>query len=153
MERYLDKHDQDDPSVRHQGMVLAQTKEDINSAKTFCEIYNALFLNETKCAVYVGETSKAVLNAFLRGEIRVLVIIGRLLEGFDHKPVSVLGIVRNVAPTSRVLFAQFVGRAVRKNNPDDRVPAQIVTHTYFNQRQNRETFEMLAEVDPTDDDN
>ena len=86
-------------------------------------------------------------------KICVLIIIGWLLEGFDHKPVSVLGIVRNVAPTSWVLFAQFVVRAVRKNNPDDPTPAQIVTHTYFNQLQNYETFEMLAEVDPTDDDN
>ena len=86
------------------------------------------------------------------GEIRVLGIVGQLLEGFDHNPVSVLGIVRNIAPTSRVLFAQFVGRAVHKNGHNDPVRAQIVTHECFNQHQNYDTFEMLAEVDPTDDD-
>ena len=65
MEQYLNEHDQADPNVRHQGMVLAQTKEDINLAKTFCKTYNTLFPNETKCAVYVaiGLTSKTILDA------------------------------------------------------------------------------------------
>ena len=148
MEQYLNEHDRADPTVGHQGMVLTQTKTGINPAETFCDIYNELFPD--KCAVYVSETRKDILDQFVGGEIRVLVIIGRLLEGFDHKPVSVLGIVRNIAPTSRVLFAQFVGRAVRKNSPSDPVPAQIVTHIHFNQHQNYDTFEQLAEEDPTD---
>ena len=148
---YLNKHDEEDSTVKHQGMVLTQTKQGINPAETFCDIYNELFPN--KCAVYVSETRRDILEKFEDGEIRVLVIIGRLLEGFDHSPVSVLGIVRNIAPTSRVLFARFVGRAVRKNGPNDRVPAQIVTHECFNQRQNFDTFEQLPEEEPTDDDN
>ena len=149
MEQHLNIHDRLDPSVKkHQGMILTQTKVGINPAETFCDIYNELYPN--KCAVYVSETRKDILDAFVDGKIRTLVIIGRLLEGFDHKPVSVLGIVRNIAPTSRVLFAQFVGRAVRKNHPNDPVPAQIVTHPYFNQRTNYNTFEELAEEEPTD---
>ena len=148
IEDYLDQHDEADPTVNHQGMVLTQTKQGINPAEKFCDIYNDLFPNS--CAVYVSETRKDILEAFKNGEIRTLVIIGRLLEGFDHKPVSVLGIVRNIHPTSRVLFAQFVGRAVRKNSPNDPVSAQIVTHKYFNQYQNYLTFEQLAEEDPTD---
>ena len=148
MEDYLNKHDQADPTVRHQGMVLTQTKQGINPAETFCDIYNDLFPDS--CAVYVSETRRDILEAFKDGQIRTLVIIGRLLEGFDHKPVSVLGIVRNIAPTSRVLFSQFVGRAVRKNSPNDPVSAQIITHKYFKQYQNYITFEKLAEEDPTD---
>ena len=159
MEYWLSQHDMADPNVRHQGMVLAQTKEGINPAISFCETYNKLPRNDSNkpfevlCAVYVSETKREVLEAFERGEIRVLVIIGRLLEGFDHKPVSVVGIVRNVGQRSRVLFAQFVGRAVRKINPADPVSAWIVTHQCFNQRPNWDTFEQLAEEDPTDDDN
>ena len=132
-------------------MVLAQTKQGINPAETFCNIYNMLFPN--KCEVYVSETRRDILEMFVRGEIRVLVIIGRLLEGFDHNPVSVVGIVRNIAPTSRVLFAQFVGRAVRKSSFNDPVPTQIVTHKCFKQRQNFDTYEKLAEEEPNDDDN
>ena len=149
MEHYLNEHDEADPTVRHQGMVLTQTKEDLHSADAFCNTYNRLFPN--KCAVYVSETRKDILEDFVNGRIRTLVIVGRLLEGFDHKPVSVLGIARNVAPTSRVLFAQFVGRAVRKNSPSDPVPAQIVSHEYFNQKQNYDTFEKLAEEETNDD--
>ena len=70
-------------------MVLTKTKKGINPAETFCEIYNELFPN--KCAAYVSKTRRNILKAFLRGEIRVLVIIGRLLEGFDHKPVKCTG--------------------------------------------------------------
>lgn len=130
MEHYLNMHDEINPG--HQGMVLTQTKQGINPAETFCDIYNNLFPN--KYAVYVSETRKGILEKFRRGDIHVLVIIGRLLEGFDNEHVSVLGIVRNIAPTSRVLFAQFVGRAVRKNGPSDPVCAQIVTHECFKQR-------------------
>ena len=149
VEQYLDEHDRADPAVKHQGMVLTQTKQGINPAESFCEVYNELYPN--KCAVYVSETRKNILEMFIKGQIRTLVIVGRLLEGFDHKPVSVLGIVRNIAPTSRVLFAQFVGRAVRKNHPNDPVSAQIITHPCFNQYQNYATFEKLAEEEPNDD--
>ena len=150
MEQHLNMYDEE-INPGHQGMVLTQTKQGINAAETFCEIYNKLFPN--KCAVYVSETGKDILEKFRRGEIRVLVIIGRLLEGFDNENVSVLGIVRNIAPTSQRLFAQFMGRAVRKNGPDDPVHAQIVTHKCFKQCKNFDTFEMLAGIDPTDDDN
>ena len=133
-------------------MVLTQTRQGLNAAEDFCEIYNEKFPNS--CAVYDSETRKEILDNFVEGKIRVLVIIGRLLEGFDHKPVSVLGIVRNIHPTSRVLFAQFVGRAVRKTSDNDPVRAQIVTHRRFNQQQNYDAFESLPErdedVDPTD---
>ena len=132
-------------------MVLAQTKQGINPAETFRNIYNELFPD--KCEMYVSETRKDTLDKFKDGKCRVLVIIGRLLEGFDHDKVSVLGIVRNIAPTSRVLFAQFVGRAVRKSHSNDPVSAQIVSHRCFNQRQNFNTYEKLAEEEPNDDDN
>jgi len=150
MEQHLNEHDRLDPNVKHQGMVLAQTKSLKNLAETFHDIYNDEFY-PNKCEVYVGGTGNDILDAFINGEIRVLVVVGRLQEGFDHKPISVLGIVRNVAPTSQVLFSQFVGRAVRKiNNPNynDPVCARIVTHERFNQLQNFNTFEKLAEVDP-----
>ena len=150
MEQYLNMHDQANPTVNHQGMVLTQSKSGKNPAIPFCEAYNRLYPG--KCAVYVYKTSESVRKELENGDIRTLVIIGRLLEGFDHTPVSVLGIVRNIAPTSRVLFAQFVGRAVRKTGPFDPVDAQIVTHERFNQNGNFVTFDKLAEEDPIDDD-
>jgi len=151
MEDCLNEHDGDDCTVKHQGMVLTQTKEMLNAANAFRDVYTTNH-GPDKCEVYVSETHIDVLERFKRQEIRTLVIIGRLLEGFDHKFVSVLGIVRNVAPSSRVLFAQFVGRALRKSHEHDQVVAQLVTHKHFKQYDNFHKFETLAEEDPVDED-
>ena len=149
MEQVLDHHDEEDIRVKHQGMVIAQTKEDINLAKKFCGLYNKSYPGH--CEVYDSDSSSSILTRFLVGKIRTLVIIGKLLEGFDHKPVSVLGIVRNIAPKSRVLFAQFVGRGVRKTSVDDPISAQIITHACFNQRVNYDSFDHVTEVYPEDE--
>ena len=130
-------------------MVIAQTKEDINSARKFCKLYNKLYPDH--CQVYDSDSKSTVLTRFINGKIRTLVIIGKLLEGFDHKPISVLGIVRNIAPTSRVLFSQFVGRAVRKTSANDPINAQIVTHACFNQRVNYNNFDQVTDVYPEDE--
>ena len=124
-------------------MVIAQTKEDINSARNFCLLYNNSYPGH--CEVYDGDSPSTVLTRFRKGKFRTLVVIGKLLEGFDHKLISVLGIVRNIAPTSRVLFAQFVGRAVRKTRVDDPITAQIVTHVCFNQRVNYNNFDRVTD--------
>ena len=150
MEELLNEHDQEDTRVRHQGMVIAQTKRgELNSARSFCESYNRFYPGQ--CEVYDGESSPDVLTPFTNGEFRTLVVIGKLLEGFDHKPISVLGIVRNIAPTSRVLFTQFVGRAVRKTSVDDPINAQIVTHVHFKQGVNFKNFDQVTDVYPEDE--
>ena len=150
VEKYLNQHDEQDPSLKHQAMVLAQTRKDLNAASTFCGVYNQLYPG--KCMDYVTGTNDGVLEAYENGDIRTLVVVGKLLEGFDHKEVSVVAIVRNVAKNSRVLFAQFVGRAVRKVRPDDPVTAMIVSHPKFNQKVNHEQFDEIAEEDNVDED-
>lgn len=148
--QFLDKHDQEDPSHSHQAMVLAQTVEDLNSAECFKQAYNTLGLD--KCETFVANTNVEILNRFDQGKIRTLVIVGRLLEGYDNNHVSVVGIVRNVAPSSKVLFSQFVGRAVRKAYPADPVTAMIVSHQCFNQRINFDNFDTVTDFDNVDED-
>lgn len=156
IERYLDMHDLQDQSVRHQAMVLTQTKEMQNAAKDFRQAYYEVTSNPEKCAVYISGTKEDILKKYVRGEIRTLVVIGRLLEGFDHNSVSVVAIVRNVASKSRVLFAQFVGRAVRKVRKEDPVEAVLVSHEYYDQGPNYRQFEdnnaEIAQDDPDDAD-
>ena len=162
--KWLDIHDQKDPDVHHQAMVLAQVIKDdggprsINPAKTFEECYNDEVMRgeyhsddhqKNLCEYYAGEKKLEVVDRFRKGEIRTLVIVGRLLEGFDHNRVSVLGIVRNVGQKSRVLFHQFVGRAVRKIKPNDPITeAVLVSHNRFNQEENYKQFD---ETVPDDD--
>ena len=151
MEKHLDDHDQKEGKVQHQGMVIAQSRSgEVNSANKFRDAYNKLYAGH--CEVYDGDSPSTVLTDFKDGKIRTLVVIRKLLEGFDHKPVSVVGIVRNIQPSSRVLFAQFVGRAVRKTSIDDPITAQIVTHECYKQRVNFENFDKVTDdVYPEDE--
>ena len=131
-------------------MVMAQTVNDLNSASEFKYAYDAVTIPGDICEVYVGTTPRYILDRFDRGEIRTLVIVGKLLEGYDNKRVSVVAIVRNVARQSKVLFTQFVGRAVRKVCPDDPVTAMIISHQIFNQRENYYQFDTVTDEDNID---
>ncbi|CAF4353425.1 unnamed protein product, partial [Adineta steineri] len=82
----------------------------------------------------------------------VLVVCGKLLEGYDRKQISVCAIVRKVAPKSKVLFTQFVGRCLRKVRPDDPVDGRILSHVYYQQQQNYNNLNEVAEDDPDDND-
>jgi superfamily II DNA or RNA helicase len=72
-------HDAQDPTVLHQAMVLTQSRQRRN----------------------------AVVDKFQRIEFRTLVVIGRLLEGFDHKNINVVAIARNVQPSLDAPCARF----------------------------------------------
>ena len=131
-------------------MVMAQTVQDLNSAYDFKNAYGAVTIPGDTCEMYVTNTPREVLDGFDRGEIRTLVIVGKLLEGYDNKRVSVVAIVRNVARQSKVLFTQFVGRAVRKVRPNDPVTAMIISHQKFNQRVNFDQFDTVTDEENSD---
>ena len=102
--------------------------------------------------VYVANSHANILVQFKNNGRKCLVVCGRLLEGFNQRSVSVVGIHRNIQLQSRVLFTQFVGRAVRTICPGQRdVIAEVVAHQDFHQLQNFELLDRLAEVDPQPD--
>jgi superfamily II DNA or RNA helicase len=145
MKKALDEHDAMDKDHKHQGMVLAA---DIEEAKTIAKLWNTVIGGQDECETFVSKDHPEAREEFEAGNLRMMVVIYRLIEGFDRKNVSVVGILRNVQPKSRVYFAQFVGRAVRKLHPTDPVEATIISHKVHNQKINYETFEELAEEDP-----
>ena len=134
--------------------MLTQTIRDIKSATLFREQYRSIMNPDgaEACEMYVTGTPAEVLQRFERGEIRTLIIIGKLLEGYDNKRISVVAIVRNVARKSKVLFSQFVGRAVRKAHPNDPIITTIVSHKNYDQRENFDQFDAVAEDDYIDED-
>ena len=148
---FLDKHDKEDRSVKHQAMVMAQTVGDLNSAQTFQEAYEEISKPPDICKVYAGDAPKTVLDQFDNSEIRTLVVVGKLREGYDNHRVSVVCIVRNVARQSKVLFTQFVGRAVRKAHKDDEVTAMIVSHEIFKQKGNFIQFDTVTDEENVDE--
>eukprot|EP00043_Microstomoeca_roanoka_P021994 m.255886 g.255886 ORF g.255886 m.255886 type:complete len:416 (+) comp20461_c0_seq1:112-1359(+) len=148
--RVLEAHDVAYPAVRHKAMVLAQTKEGVNSAHTALQAFDEV-CGEGYAALYVEGSQDHILGRFT-GEAgsRVLIIVGRLLEGFDHKPISVVGIFRNVARASRVLFTQFVGRCVRRCEGEAGILATVISDARFNQQPNYENLDRIVDVDPED---
>ena len=137
---------------KHQGLILAT---DIKEANTIARLWNHNLPDPTqRCEVYVTDTSRAVLEDFKACRLDVLVIIYRLTEGFDHKNVSVVGILRNIQPASMVYFSQFVGRAVRKLDANDNVTATVISHKVHKQSKNYEEFNeehvFVAEDDPVE---
>lgn len=147
---YLQHHDDQEPSARHKAMILASS---VNEAKVIAGMWTDLYNQPHECKTFVQEDSIQNVKEFENpnSNTRVLVVIFRLTEGFDCKNVSVAAILRNVAPSSRVYFAQFVGRAVRKLHPDDPVKATVISHQVHKQQLNYYTFENLAEEDPEED--
>lgn len=148
----LRAHDKLDPSTKHQAMILAQSIRTLNGAEAMVQCYNRLFPGKAT-AYHSGSGNATILENFRSGKIQVLVVVGKLLEGFDHKPVSVLGIARNVAQKSRVLFTQFVGRAVRKvSHENENISAIVCAHVQHSQEHNFSALDSLADCDPSDED-
>ena len=139
---HLDAHDKRDSKYFHQAMVLTQTTETLNSAETFAEVYNVVAreAKQQECGIYTSKKGKNSIKLFNRQELRTLVVVGKLLEGYDNKHVSVVAIVRNVHIQSRVLFTQFVGRAVRKLHKTDPVNAMVISHERYKQQDNFDLF-------------
>ena len=128
--------------MNHQGLVLVQAGT--NGGKVFCDIYNKYYPG--KCAAYTCDDHKSVLDDFVSGTVRVLVTTADLLDGITSNRVSVLGIVYEITPSLRIIFDQFVSKAVRRSSPDDQVDTQIVTHEHFHQLRNFENFEKIVEA-------
>ena len=148
----LKAHDEQDPTHCHKAMVLAT---DIEDAKAIEEMWNKQVSDGLGCCKTFVQCDK--INNVRKFEdptsdVRVLVVVFRLTEGFDCKNVSVAAILRNVGKESQVYFAQFVGRAVRKLHKDDPVVATVISHVQHHQRKNYDIFynETLAEDDPQD---
>jgi len=82
----------------------------------------------------------------------VLVVCARLLEGFDLNTISVVCIARRIAPSSKVLFAQFVGRCVRTTPTEPAgFTAWVVSSPYFDQRCNFGNFDKITDVEPVEE--
>ncbi|MBY0357949.1 MAG: DEAD/DEAH box helicase family protein [Candidatus Obscuribacterales bacterium] len=71
----------------------------------------------------------AVLDKLKKNQLDVIINVGMLGEGFDHKPLGVAAIFRPYKSLNP--YIQFVGRVIRKNGGTDR--AYIVSHAGLNQ--------------------
>ncbi|KAJ7375825.1 hypothetical protein OS493_038611 [Desmophyllum pertusum] len=151
-EKDRDNHLPDD--IPH--MAIAITKN-ITYAQQVAGIWNHHWGTDHGSAIaYHSElpkkTNLAMMQAIRSNEVKLVVVVGQLLEGFDHPPISIAAIMTKI--DSPVKFAQFIGRAQRivrgREGPESKgILAHVITHSHFQQKQNYRAFEheLLIEAD------
>ena len=129
-----------------QHMAIAIAK-DVSYANLLLKLWNEFYRNDTAVAYYSQKSvyeRKKIMTKLKNNELRLVIIVAMLLEGFDHPPISIAAITCKIS--SPVKFAQFVGRAQRiYRGPDGTEKemngqADIITHVEYEQRQLYDNF-------------
>ena len=119
--------------VKHAGIVITKNKEETEEVYDMCLQFSCFKAK----LVHSGITAnrEVVLEDIKKGSYDLLIIVAMLLEGFDHPPLSVAGILTKIH--SCVKFAQFVGRIqrlVRRPHIEDgSITGDIITAKKYEQ--------------------
>ena len=130
-----------DSDIPHMAIAIAK---DTYYADCLLELWKTYYPDEP-AETYHSEKKQNEKDEIMRklksNELSLVIIVGMLLEGFDHPPISIAAITCNIK--SPVKFVQFIGRAqriYRKVGYNNILCANIVTHQYYQQRQNYYNF-------------
>ena len=126
-------------------MAMAITK-DTRGADKLVEVWKVLNPDAPASVYHSGMKPKRrreeVFNQILENELKLVVVVEMLLEGFDHPAISIAAVATKIA--SPVKFVQFVGRAQRiyrsPQGSEVNGIADIVTHSHYEQGDNYENF-------------
>jgi len=145
----LDGHNQQVQGAQYQALILVTNS---TTAVERCSlIINAKCGEEISAPYHSKKDLEENFQGFHKfSKFKILVVCGKLLEGYDNSNITVVGIVRNVS--SKVVFSQFVGRCLRNSNDAVPIQAAIVAHRSNNQEKNYTNLNRLAESDPLEDD-
>ena len=131
-------------NVPHMAIAICKDKEAANHA---VEMWNALCGDRSAVGFHSGMRKHQLLKMKKKidnNEVKLVVVVAMLQEGFDHPPISIAAIMTKIV--SPVKFVQFIGRAQRivrrgghQESPDIR--ADIITHISYQQKENYLKFE------------
>ena len=90
------------------------------------------------------KTKLAMMEAIQSNQVKLVVVVDMLREGFDYPPISIAAIMTKIV--SPVKFAQFIGRAQRivrghQGLESAEIFSNVVTHSYFQQEENYRAYE------------
>lgn len=128
-------------------MAIAITK-DIDCAKQVANLWDENWGQPGSAMAYHSKIPKVekrqLMDKIKTNQVKLVVVVESLLEGFDHPPISIAAIMTRIV--SPVKFTQFIGRAqrivrVRKDLEAEGIVADVVTHAIFQQDENCEAFE------------
>ena len=120
-------------------MAMAITK-DTDEAKKVVNLWNDTWGESSALSYYSAlskEEKRKRMERIRSNQVKLVVVVGMLLEGFDHPPVSIAAILTNIASAPK--FVQFIGRAQRiyrsQDGPEDNaICADIVSHEYYDRQ-------------------
>ena len=123
--------------VQHMAIAIAKN---VNYANRLLDLWNAIYPNDTAETYYsekAGYEKVSTMAKLKNNELRLVIVVAMLLEGFDHPPISIAAITCKIS--SGLKFAQFVGRAQRiyrgQEGTEENGQADIITHVEYEQRQ------------------
>ncbi|XP_068678415.1 uncharacterized protein [Montipora foliosa] len=129
-------------------MAIAITKN-IAYAEHVADLWNDTWGNHGSAIAYHSDVRPKNLKekrfvAIKTNQVKLVVVVASLLEGFDHPPISIAAIMTRIV--SPVKFVQFIGRAQRvvrghEGLEAEEISADIVFHKFFQQKENIEAFE------------
>lgn len=165
MKRRMEMKNREQPlpgGQKHASIVITKKRLEANLVKQICIEklgFSAASVRVVHTAEIKTKTNRAaVIKEIKDGHIQLVIVVKMLLEGFDHPPFSIAGIVTKIR--SPVKFAQFVGRIQRIVRPPNKkgenekgITGDVITHEYFEQEQLfRDVFEVprIAEQENKD---
>ena len=143
-------------NVRH--MAMAITKN-IAEAEKVVDLWNQNW-GEDSAFSYHSDLPQALKEERMRrirgNDVKLVVVVSMLQEGFDHPPVSIAAILTNIVSVPK--FVQFIGRALRIYRSADgqdaedaaAICADIITHKFYHRQEGHyQKFirEELIEID------
>ena len=131
-------------NVPHMAIAIVKNQHQCNEV---AKRWNQLFKEEKSAIAYhTGKSDsqqKEMMKKIEENEVKLVVVVGKLLEGFDHPPISIAAILTKIG--SPVKFTQFIGRAQRicrtPVQEEGTIEADIVMHSFYQQQENYHMFE------------
>ena len=125
-----------------------------NDADRVVEAWNTRFGKDTAVGFHSGKYKhqlKKMMERIEGNDVKLVVVVDMLQEGFDHPPISIAAIITKIV--SPVKFVQFIGRAqrvVRKGGQQEssEICADVVTHNVYQQKENYVRFENEDLIEP-----
>lgn len=126
-------------------MAMAITRNTMEAAKVE-NLWNETWGEGSALSYYSGQPGiplsenekKQRMKRIRSNQVKLVVVVAMLLEGFDHPPVSIAAILTNIESAPK--FAQFIGRAQRISRSqttleDQAIHADIVSHEYYDRQE------------------
>ena len=139
----LDQKHSDVPNAPHMAIAITNYTTHADHVLELWQHYYPEEPAETYYSRKSKQEKEEIMRRLRSNDLSLVIVVGMLLEGFDHPPISIAAITCNI--NAPIRFVQFVGRAQRiyreeGYTEDGNFQANIVTHKDYQQKENYNNF-------------